>query len=89
MRSVWKFPLKLDEFQVVEMPMFAEILCVQMQQGTPTIWASVETNNDPEGRQIAIVGTGHPAPPPEQSDYIGTVQMDAYVWHVFAEKEDE
>ena len=85
-RVVWKFPLVVDDVQIIEMPANAEILCVQMQGDVPCLWARVESSRPTEPRKILIAGTGH-----EREDlwglahYIGTFQVygGKLVFHVF------
>ena len=85
MRSVWKFPLRVTEVQVVTMPRAAKILSVAMQHGVPTLWAWVDPHAPTEERLIGLVGTGHLAPYPDEADYLGTVFDGPLVWHVFAQ----
>jgi hypothetical protein len=85
-KTVWKFPLKADDAQIVAMPANAHILTVQMQYAEPCIWALVNPEMPFEERTILIAGTGH-----EREDldglvnYIGTFQMDGggLIFHVF------
>lgn len=86
--TIWKFPLVIDGEQVVEMPIGAEILTVQMQHGFPFMWALVDPEAGRESRTIRIIGTGHHFGPPVESlalRYISTIQTDSglLVWHVF------
>ena len=86
MKTIWKFPLRVDDEQIVSMPDNAHILCVQAQSGTPCLWALVNPDNPPRDRKILIAGTGHTR---EDLDglvnYIGTFQMYAgdLIFHVF------
>lgn len=83
--KIYKYQLKVIDKQVVLMPFGAEIFCVQMQNGHPTIWAAVDEMNSLTQRTIAIAGTGHELGETAKGKYIGTVQMDggSLVWHVF------
>ena len=67
------------------MPKGAEILCVQMQNNIPCIWAKVETENDNELRFIEVFGTGHRIDGNTERKYIGTFQnpVGNIVFHVF------
>ena len=88
MTTIYKFPLKLEALQQVDMPAESKILCVQMQYGVPCIWAVVEWGAINQwSRTIRMIGTGNEAPG-ETDDYIGTVQLDdgALVLHVFLVK---
>lgn len=84
MKAVWKYPLLARAHQAVMMQHEAKILCVQMQDGTPTLWAEVDPERGQSFRHVYVVGTGHEVPA-DAGQYIGTVQMDAYVWHVYAQ----
>lgn len=84
MKTIWKYPLDLQDKQTVMMPEGAEILTVQMQ-GAACLWALVDSRNVLTDRVIEIFGTGNPM----HSDmgverrYIGTIQQPPFVWHVF------
>ena len=87
-RRVFKYALEIMDYQPVDMPAGAEILCVHGQWGKPCIWALVNPNNQVETRRFRIVGTGHSAEDITFSGYIGTAQivypMDGpLVWHAF------
>lgn len=78
MKTIWKFPLSLDEYQAVTMPEDAEILHVGVQGSVPHIWAMVDTTAPVKVRHIYQYGTGievegRPLVPPT---YLGTVQID-------------
>jgi hypothetical protein len=84
MKTVFKYPLRLIDTQDVSMPDDAEILCVQIQNEVPTIWAKVDDENGPVTRKFRIAGTGHDLKGDELA-YIGTFQLHAgaLVFHVF------
>jgi hypothetical protein len=60
MKTIWKYPLHLIDKQTVNMPKGAEILTVQIQNGTITMWALVDPESVKIKRTIEIFGTGHP-----------------------------
>lgn len=87
MLTIWKFPIPTSamiwtngKFKL-EMPQDARILCLQVQGDTPCLWAELQSENPPEQRQFAIIGTGHPAPP--AATYVGTWQEESFVWHLY------
>jgi hypothetical protein len=89
-KVIHKFPLEFQGQQTVTMPRCSEILCAQMQNGVPTLWAIVPVfkNNSEEHhtRSIEIHGTGQEFDPPGPGlhrHYIGTIQNAKFVWHVF------
>ena len=95
MRIVYKYPLKVEDYQVVTMPKGAQILTVQTQREEPCIWALVDTENDPEERYFRIAeekryfriaGTGHPIRLKDKLlRYVGTFQLIGgdLIFHVF------
>jgi hypothetical protein len=67
------------------MPLDAEILTVQLQDGqmfNACIWAKVNPENELEKRQFVVIGTGHSFDDTNHK-YIGTYQEGFFVWHVF------
>ena len=60
MEVIWKFELKVNDIVHIEMPKGAEILSVNTQNGTPCIWAKVDSKIETEKRSFAIFGTGEP-----------------------------
>jgi hypothetical protein len=80
-KQIWKYPLN-GIISNVEIPMDAEILTVQLQNGQPTIWALVNPKNELESRNFTIVGTGNPFDDTNHQ-YIGTFQIEPFVWHLF------
>lgn len=83
MKSIWKFGLEVTDEQTVEMPVGAKPLSVQVQHGTPCLWALVDTKALKEKRVVQIFGTGHPVA--DEGDYVGTFQIEggALVFHAF------
>jgi hypothetical protein len=81
---VYKYPAGPGIFEH-DMPEDAEILCFQVQQDVPCIWARVDVDAPTVPRKFALVGTGHVAPSLGQAKYIGTCQMydGTLVWHLF------
>lgn len=89
MKRVYKYPLpKLGDWISMQMPLGAEPLCVQMQNGHPCIWARVDVGAPPTTHHFRIAGTGHNLGS-NVGRYLGTFQMHdgALVFHVFTEAE--
>lgn len=74
MKTIWKFPIQVTDYQKIDMPARAKILCVQIQGGEPYLWAEVDSEEDYVTRLIHVYGTGH-AMPQDTGRYIGTFQM--------------
>mgnify|MGYP003519694140 FL=1 len=85
-RRVYKYPLYVGDWISVQMPMGAEPMCVQMQNGEPQLWALVDVGNPPTTHHFRIAGTGHDLGS-NVGKHIGSFQMHsgALVFHVFAE----
>ena len=87
MYEIWKFPLKVERETKIEMSEGAHILCVQLQHGTPHIWAVVRPYPKEPKKVYTFhtYGTGHPMSAVEANRaYVGTYQLeDGTVWHVF------
>ena len=87
MKRVFKYSLDPTDFQTVELPVGAQILCVQTQMGRPQLWAMVDPAvSAVELRGVWIFGTGNPIECGEVT-YLGTFQAadGALVFHVFEE----
>lgn len=88
-RSVWKFPLKITDYQTITAPL-VDFLHVGHQNdvytGTPSLqlWAEVDQTLPTRDWDIFIVGTGHPMPQ-GAVDWLGTIVDDTtgLVWHVY------
>ena len=80
--TIWKYPLELKDSQAIKMPIGAEILSVDNQDGQLCLWARVDEERTKEYREIVILGTGNPIEE-EPSEFIGTLIVDSYVWHIF------
>ena len=87
--SVWKFAWPSNgafKRAIFPMPRDAEVLCVQLQHGVPTIWALVDTDQKTlRPRKFDAFYTGEEV---HNGPYIGTLQMGGgnLVLHIF---EDE
>jgi hypothetical protein len=90
-KVIYKYPLKeagTGRIQTVELPVGAKILCVQAQGDVPTVWAEVLTvETKTETRLFQMQGTGWSFSDYGHHEYIGTVQIDGYVWHFYEIKQ--
>jgi hypothetical protein len=83
MKVVYKYPVPLADEVVVEIPVFAKILRVDLQFGEPCMWALVDTDEKPSKRRFMWCGTGHSAD--GVGAYVGTVLVSggSFVFHLF------
>jgi len=71
---------------IIDLPMDAKILDVQMQHEQPQMWSLLNPKRPKVGRRFIVEGTGHEIQEIGAGlEYIGTFQMNggALVWHVF------
>lgn len=83
MITIYKYPLSHGLQQVRPIPVGANIISVQMQDGVPCIWAIVDTTAEVIPVKFQIYGTGQEIPTDCLLKHIGSVQDGEYVWHVF------
>jgi hypothetical protein len=81
-RTVWKYAMP-DRF-CIRMPVGAQPLTVQIQQGEPHIWALVDPGQPDAAIWFRIAGAGHPIEDRVER-YLGTFQLadGALIFHVF------
>lgn len=89
--TIYKYPLRITDFQIVEIPKPYTILSVDTQRGIPCIWAMCAStwggNKTPI--KVCIIGTGNPVPKEvERMAFLGTflVADGDFVGHVFWEE---
>ena len=77
-KTIWKFQLLVIGIQSIEMPENAEILCIQIQNEDPYIWALVEPENATIKRTFETYGTAQPIKEisHRKRNFIGTYQIE-------------
>lgn len=95
MKTVFKYPLRSQGINIVQMPFGAKVLCVHDQAGVVCLWAHVDIVdaatfqvNDAavvQNREFFVMGTGWPMPLGE-FEYVGTAFVGRLVWHVWEAK---
>ena len=80
-KTIYKYNLSVYADNKFDMPEGAETLHVDNQQDHLCLWATVDTDLPKQPRSFIILGTGHVIPP--DARYVGTAQVDPFVWHVF------
>jgi hypothetical protein len=84
MKVIWKYPIQINDIQTLTLPIGAEILCFQSQHNSQFIWCLVDMNcTQYKDRNFEIHGTGNPFDIGLERKYIGTIQKDEYVLHLF------
>lgn len=86
--TIWKFELKITDYQTVMIPFGASALSVQAQNDKICLWAIVDPKAKLSPYRFRIVGTGNNADDlgVDKTSFLGTVQTHngALVWHVFS-----
>ena len=81
-RTIYKYLIDIkDEPQIKNMPNGCIIIHVGRQDDKIGIWAIVDTNQKEISVPFLVLGTGFVIP--DNAEFIGTVQMDWFVWHLF------
>jgi hypothetical protein len=84
MKKVFKYPTVVTDSQLLDLPLGAQILCVQLQFGVPCIWALINDKEPMTSRTVFVRGTGQDmGPAAEDTTYIGTIQIYELVFHYF------
>jgi hypothetical protein len=82
MRTIYKYLVPIEDSFIIPLPPGSKVLQFALQGDEPMIWVEVEPSPQGlEARTFHIVGTGRKIP--TSSEYVGTVQMDGYVWHLY------
>ena len=88
-RTIYKYYINNVRRQEVDLPQGFEILHVGQQDGNLVLWAMVDADAPTHKVPIMIFGTGHPVPEDSYLYHIGTVQVGAFVWHIFEDVTEE
>lgn len=81
--EIWKFPLWLADDQRIEVPDGTIIRSVGSQDGKLFMWCEVTPSNPRSEIRIDVFGTGHTILAGPDREFVGTVLIDPYVWHIF------
>lgn len=85
---VYKYPLGISDYTVLDLPSGARLLHADVQGGGGMmLWALVDPDQPAEPRRIAILGTGHAVKvlDGDRLQHINTFLVDggAFVFHAF------
>lgn len=79
---IWKFSLAVERRSTVRMPVGAQVLSVHVQRGVICLWAKCDPEMLIGNRHFTVVGAGYTMPSGLR-EFIGTVLMPPFIWHVF------
>lgn len=80
MKIIYKFPMETGQTEV-RYGGSPRIALVTMQNGAPTVWLEVDTEEDLAVRQFRVFGTGMEIPDGWQ--HVGSCQDGIFIWHVY------
>lgn len=80
--TIWKFPLKIERIQEIEIQLGSEFLCIQVQDDIPTAWFKINEYGLMTTVPIYMYPTGLSGTV-GRNIYMGTAQVDGFVWHYF------
>ncbi len=86
MKSIFKYPVNLENMQVIQLPRFSTPLSIQEQGGRFQMWALVDTEQPQRDYLLHCYRTGHQVEElPIGHEFISTVQLHsgALVFHFF------
>ena len=83
MKTIYKYPIKITDEQEITMPQGAKVIHAGRDpEGTPCVWAQVDTEAKPEPVSILVYGTGNPMKY-EPLAHVGSFNQGPFVWHVY------
>lgn len=83
MNTIHKFPLAMHfDAQTVELPVSAKVIHVGSQNNEVVMWVVLDPKSKKVKRKFVIYATGQTMVEPSLK-HVGTVQVRAFVWHVF------
>lgn len=84
MKTIFKYPITLLDYQVLSIPKDYTPICIGVQHDNIYLWAYVNTDEPVIEVPIAIIGTGQEFASFSSWDYLGTAIISSgFVWHVF------
>lgn len=85
--KIFKYELELIDKQTIDLPTNHQVLSVGVQNNKIMLWVKIDPQSPPTRETFYIIGTGNSMPEncSKYSNFIGTVQMPPFVWHVFKE----
>ena len=86
METIYKYEFNINSIGILTMPKGAKPLAVQLQNSKPCLWAEVDIRKDSVERILRIFSTGYPVDTYGRT-YVGTIQIDEFVWHCYLNDE--
>jgi hypothetical protein len=88
MKRIYKYIVTGTGVNEFNIPKGAKALSVVMQRGNIVAYMLVDPRNEMEKRKFVLLGTGWDLPDQlmEDLDFVGTVNDEPYIWHLFIHK---
>lgn len=83
--TIWKYVFEWKQINIFEIPGGGRVLSVGVQGTKIVMWVMVRPDQLTQTRRFEIIGTGNPIEVDNgiEREFIGTAQVDEFVWHVF------
>jgi len=83
-KTIWKYTITEDQSDI-EVPGGGTVLTVGNQFGSIVLWVELDPSMTVVERSFKIIGTGWDTSVTCNMIYIGTVQINQLVWHIYEE----
>lgn len=82
--KIFKYEIPLKYCFSILMPVHSKVVSFEVQNNIPMIWALVNEFSTEVMRHFSIIATGEKINfDVEFNPYIGSIQLDGFVWHLF------
>ena len=82
--KIYKYAFPIQDRFEIEMPIYSEIIKVEMQGNIPCLWAIVNPGAVLCKTKFVVIGTGQEFNE-DNLVHISTFQQGEFVWHLFEE----
>lgn len=86
MKRIWKYSFNSLPRAIFNIPIDAKFLDCQTQNRKICLWFLVDPSNKTEEREFWAELTGLEGRAQDEGEYLGTIQIDEYVAHIFEAK---
>lgn len=86
MSKILKYKVAIQSEIILAIPGLKKNLSFQIQDGLPTLWVEVFDHSPISEQLYRVFGTGHQLPELHEFEYVGTIQHETYVWHLYYDK---
>lgn len=80
---ITKYEIPIEDEFTLQICSSSKFLSVQIQKGKPVIWLQENTAYPKMEKKFRIYGTGFELRDAVREIYLGTIQIDNLVWHLY------